>query len=278
VRFGEFGPLLFRYRANASRPPKADFIRFGCFRVTEQKTGFPTVDLGTLRFLFSGGAPCPVSLIDRYAKRGITLQQGFGLTEVGPNCFALEKRDCFEKAGSIGYPNFAMEARLTDDGGRQVAAGEVGELALRSPAICSGYWNNPELTQEVIRDGWFLTGDLASRDADGCFYIAGRKKDMFISGGENVYPTEVENVLRSHPKILDVAVVGVTHDKWGEVGRAAVVLKDGETATQDELTHWCIGRIGKFKIPKTMIFLNDLPRTNSGKVNSAQIREWKPAS
>jgi fatty-acyl-CoA synthase len=234
---------------------------------------FPTVDLSRLRFLFSGGAPCPVPLIERYAKRGITLQQGFGLTEVGPNCFALEKRDYLRKAGSIGYPNFAMQARLVDDDGREIPVGETGELALRSPAMCSGYWRNPEQTRQAIRDGWFFTGDMASQDADGCFYIVGRKKDMFISGGENVYPAEVEAVLRSHPKIADTAVVGVPHPKWVEVGSAAIVLKRGEQASDQEILAWCAGKIGKYKIPKGVLFINELPRMESGKINKVELKQ-----
>jgi fatty-acyl-CoA synthase len=233
---------------------------------------FPHVDLSSLRFVFSGGAPCPVPLIERYASRGITLQQGYGLTEVGVNCFALEKRHSLRKAGSIGYPNFAMEARLLDDAGKEVAPGEVGELALRSPAMSSGYWKNPAETERAYRDGWFMTGDLASCDQDGCYYIAGRKKDMFISGGENVYPAEVETLLRSHPKILDAAVIGIPHEKWGEVGKAAVVLRPAEDMSADEVTRWCQGKIGKYKIPKSIHFLEQLPHNNMGKVDKTELR------
>jgi fatty-acyl-CoA synthase len=233
---------------------------------------FSNTDFSGLHFLFSGGAPCPIPLIERYAQQGARLQQGFGLTEVGPNCFANEKRDYLRKAGSIGYPNFAMEARILGENGLEVPRGEVGELALRSQAMFSGYWNNAELTSQVMRDGWFLTGDLAACDEDGCFRIAGRKKDMFISGGENVYPAEVENVLRLHPQIAEVAVVGIPDEKWGEVGLAAVIMRSDEVANERGILDWCVGKIGKFKIPKAVLFLDQLPRTDSGKVNKAQIR------
>ena len=233
---------------------------------------FPTADLGSLRYVISGGAACPVTLIERIVARGLAYRQGMGLTEVGPNCFSLEPRDALRKPGSIGFPNLAMEARIVDDEGRDLGADEVGELALRSPAMCSGYWEDPEATAAAIRGGWFFTGDLARRDAEGYYYIVDRKKDMFISGGENVYPAEVERVLAEHPAVEQVGVVGVPDPKWGEVGCAAVVLRPGTQCAQTDLLRFCEGRLARFKIPKTVRFVAELPRTHSGKVQKSALR------
>ena len=233
---------------------------------------FQTADLTSLRYIISGGAPCPVPLIQRWTDRGITLRQGFGLTEVGPNCFALDARDALRKAGSIGFPNFSIEPRIVDDTGIDVATGEVGELILRTPAMCSGYWGNPGQTAAAIRDGWFHTGDLARRDSEGYYYIVDRKKDMFISGGENVYPAEIENILKTHPRVAEVAVIGVPHPKWGETGCAVVVLEACEKITREELLAFCSGKIAKFKIPQAIVFADELPRTTSGKVRKEELR------
>lgn len=233
---------------------------------------FHTANLSTLRYVISGGAPCPVPLIQRWVDRGVALRQGFGLTEVGPNTFALDADDAMRKAGSIGFPNFSVEARIVDHQEHDVRAGEIGELLLRTPAMCSGYWNQPELTREAIRDGWFHTGDLASRDAEGYCYIVDRKKDMFISGGENVYPAEIEHSLREHPRIADVAVVGLPDPKWGEAGCAVVVLQSGESVTEQDLLSFCSGRIAKFKIPRKFVFASELPRTISGKVRKQDLK------
>jgi fatty-acyl-CoA synthase len=233
---------------------------------------FPSANLTSLRYVISGGAPCPVPLIEQWIERGITLRQGFGLTEVGPNTFALDSQDARRKAGSIGFPGFSIEARIVDEGGRDVDGGNVGELIMRTPAMCSGYWNNPGQTNAAIRDGWFHTGDLARRDDEGYYYIVERKKDMFISGGENVYPAEIEHLLRTHPKIADVAVIGTPHPKWGEVGCAVVVLRPDESASEEELFGFCAGKIAKFKIPKRLIFIAELPRTVSGKVRKQDLK------
>lgn len=233
---------------------------------------FETSDLSSLRYVISGGAPCPASLIERLIARGLAYRQGMGLTEVGPNCFSLEPRDALRKPGSIGFPNIAMDARIVDDAGRDLGADEVGELALRSPAMCAGYWDDPEATAAAIRGGWFFTGDLARRDAEGYYYIVDRKKDMFISGGENVYPAEVERVLAEHPAVEQVSVLGVPDPKWGEVGCAAVVLRAGAQCAEADLLRFCEGRLARFKIPKSVRFFAELPRTHSGKVQKSALR------
>lgn len=233
---------------------------------------FEKVDLRSLRYVISGGAPCPIPLIHRLIQRGLNFKQGFGLTEVGPNCFALEERDALRKAGSIGFPNFSVAARLVDEDGIDVGPEEVGELIMKTPAMCDGYWNNPEATAAALHDGWFHTGDLARRDAEGYYYIVDRKKDMYISGGENVYPAQIEQVLLQHPKVDQAAVVGVPHAKWGEVGCAAIVLRAGEQASEEEILNFCQGKLAKFKIPKSVAFVLELPRTHSGKVQKQEMK------
>ena len=234
---------------------------------------FESTDFNSLRYVISGGAPCPVPLIERWNARGVTLRQGFGMTEVGPNTYSLDGRDAVRKAGSIGFPNFSVETRIVDDEGREVQPGTTGELLLRTPAMCSGYWNNPEQTSAAICDGWFHTGDLSRLDNEGYCYIVDRKKDMFISGGENVYPAEIERVLLAHPKIAEAAVIGVPDPRWGEAGCAVILLKPGEAMQESEVAAFCSGRIAKFKIPKAVVFVNDLPRTVSGKIRKQELKE-----
>ncbi|MCU1307867.1 MAG: AMP-dependent synthetase and ligase [Acidobacteriaceae bacterium] len=233
---------------------------------------FEKADLSSLKWVISGGAPCPLPLMKRLMARGLLFKQGFGMTEVGVNCFCLEIPDAERKIGSIGFPNFAMEARIVDDDGVDVAANVSGELILRTPCMCNGYWNNPEQTAQAIRDGWFYTGDIAKFDDEGYCYIVDRKKDMFISGGENVYPAEVEKLLIRHPKILEVAVVGVPNAKWGEVGAAVVILKSGESATEEEILSFCQSQIAKFKIPRSVYFVQSLPRTVTQKVQKQELK------
>jgi fatty-acyl-CoA synthase len=230
-------------------------------------------DLSSLRYVITGGAPCPVPLIERWNARGVTLRQGFGMTEVGPNAFSLDGRDAVRKAGSIGFPSFSIESRIVDDAGRDVPAGATGELILRTPAMCSGYWNNPEQSAAAIRGEWLYTGDLARQDDEGYFYVVDRKKDMFISGGENIYPAEIERVLAVHPKIAEVAVIGTPDARWGEVGCAIILLKAGEAMQESEVVEFCAGRIAKFKIPKLVRFVADVPRTVTGKIQKNALRK-----
>ncbi len=223
-----------------------------------------------LKTLLCGGAPCPPVVIHRYLDLGYNFRQGYGLTEVGPNCFSLSPAHTSSKLGTVGMPIFHSEARLLKDDGSDATAGEVGELLLRGPHVTSGYWNNPEATAKVLdSEGWFHTGDYATVDEDGFYSIVGRKKEMFISGGENVYPAEVENVLAEHPGIQELAVVGVPHEKWGEVGMAVIVKKDeykGEPMTDESLKLWTRERLAAYKVPKRWVFVSELPKNSSGKV------------
>ena len=221
-----------------------------------------------LKMYVTGGAPNPKAQVERFARAGIRFSDGFGMSETGSN-FAMPVHNVerlIGKAGSCGQPLMAVQTRLVDDEGRDVKPGETGELWLRGPSITPGYWNQPELTAKAFVDGWFKTGDAAIQDADGFFYIVDRKKDMYISGGENVYPAEVEAVLAELPDIAAAAVIGVPDAKWGEVGRAFVVLKPGATLTAEAIQAHCLSRLAKFKSPARVVLTDALPQTGSGKV------------
>ena len=198
------------------------------FKMLLDSPEFAALDFSHLRWCASGGAPLPLQLLRAYQERGLIFRQGYGLTEVGVNCFAMSDEDSLRKPGSIGKPMMFTEAKLVDPKCNQVAANEVGELCLRGPHVCRGYWNNPAATAQVLdAEGWFHTGDLARCDEDGFFYIAGRSKDMIISGGVNIYPAEIEKELLDHPSIAEVSVIGTSDEKWGEVPVAFVALKSG---------------------------------------------------
>ena len=237
-----------------------------------REPGFQSADLSSVRFAIVGGEPMPIELIKLWQAKGVAIRQGYGLTEFGPNVFSLNEEDGLRKIGSIGFPNFYVEAKVLADDGGEILDGGVGELALRGPICTPGYWRNAEATRQTIRDGWLMTGDLVRRDEEGYYYVAGRKKDMYISGGENVYPVEVERLLSSHPSIREVAVIGVPDPKWGEVGKAFVALKAGAAIAADDLLAFCTGKLAKFKIPKQFEFLPDLPKGDSGKVLKRKLR------
>jgi fatty-acyl-CoA synthase len=238
-----------------------------------EQPAFAEVALESVRYAIVGGEPMPIPLIRAWHAKGVPIRQGYGLTEFGPNVFSLPERDAERKAGSIGFPNFYIDARVVDDAGSELPADEIGELVLRGPAAMQGYWRNPEATAETLRDGWLHTGDLVRRDADGYFYVVGRKKEMFISGAENVYPAEVEGFLATHPAVKAVAVVGVPDARWGEVGKAFVVLHDGAALDADALVDFARTGLAKYKVPKHVAFLDALPTSDSGKVLKRALRE-----
>jgi len=240
---------------------------------------FEAADLSSIRWLISGGAPLPLYLIDAYQKRGVVFKQGYGLTEVGVNCFAMSVEESVAKKGSIGRPLMMTEAKLIDEAGADVPVGEVGELCLRGPHVSKGYWRNAAATAEAIdAEGYFHTGDLARRDADGFFTIAGRRKDMLISGGVNVYPAEIEGELLLHPAVMDAAVVGVPDPTWGEVGVAFVVARPGESVSKEALLAFAEARLARYKLPKEVVFVDALPRTAYGKVVKGELRDRFVAS
>ncbi|MEW6730375.1 MAG: long-chain fatty acid--CoA ligase [Acidobacteriota bacterium] len=243
------------------------------FQMMLESTRFASTDLSSLRFFISGGAPCPIPLIEAYNRRGVILTQGYGLTEVGPNCFKLGNEDALRKAGSIGFPSLHSEVRIVDENGEDVRPGEIGQLILKGLHVCSGYWQNSEATAAAMSNGWFYTGDLARQDQDGYYYIAGRAKDMIISGGENIYPAEVEAVLHTHPAIASAALIGLPDPKWGETPAAVVILHTHHLATADEILAFCSGKLARYKIPKRVFFINEFPLSASGKVLKRILKE-----
>jgi acyl-CoA synthetase (AMP-forming)/AMP-acid ligase II len=233
---------------------------------------FEKYDWSSVRNILVYAAPVPVTLIKEYAAAGIQVRQLYGLTE-GNTATVLDPENALTKVGSCGKPFFHTEVRVVDDEGKDVGPEVNGEILLRMPNLMKGYWNRPKDTAATIRDGWLYTGDIGKMDADGFFYILDRKKDMIISGGENIYPAEIEDYLLNHPQIADVGVIGYAHEKWGEAVKAIVVLKPGETLTEAELIEWCQGKIGRFKIPKTVVFTDAIPRTPTGKILKRVLRE-----
>jgi len=236
------------------------------FQMMLESPRFGDTDFSSMRFLISGGAPCPIPLMEAFQRRGVAFTQGFGLTEVGPNCFRLGLEDAVRKAGSIGLPAFHSQARIVDERGRDVPRGEVGELILSGLHVCSGYWQNSAATEAALVDGWFYTGDLARQDAEGYYYIVGRTKDLIISGGENIYPAEVEAVLHTHPAVASAALVGISDPKWGETPVAAVIARQGHSVTSQQIIDYCSDKLARFKIPRQIFFVNEFPLSGSGKV------------
>lgn len=232
---------------------------------------FDKVDLSSVRYAIVGGAPMPIPLINTWHSKGVFIRQGFGLTEVGPNCFSLHQDDAIRKKGSIGFPNFYIDAKVVKEDNTECAANEVGELWLKSPVVTPGYWKNEKATKEAITDGWFHTGDLVKQDQDGYFYVVDRKKNMYISGGENVFPAEIESFLYTNEKIKEVAVIGVEDERWGEVGKAYVVLKENTSAVENEIIEFCKGNLAKYKIPKHIEFLTELPKSEAGKIDKKKL-------
>jgi fatty-acyl-CoA synthase len=249
------------------------------FQLLADAPRFATTDLSATRTAMCGGAPCPLPLIERYRERGILFRQGYGLTEVGPSVFSLVADDAFRKAGSVGWPNFYVQARVLDEEGREVADDASGELVLGGPAVTLGYFRNPDATAQAFRGDpqrrWFHTGDVCRRDAEGYHYIVDRKKDMFISGGENVYPAEVEQALSQIRGVAEVCVLAVADERWGEVGRAVVVrereIPDNALGAADVLRA-LDGKLARYKIPKSVVFAVELPRNASGKVVREEVK------
>ena len=237
------------------------------YKLLMESPSFSTVDLSQVRWLISGGAPLPLYIIEAYQRRGVAFKQGYGLTEVGVNCFSMTVEESVRKKGSIGKAMMFTEARAVADNGTEVPNGEVGELLLRGPHVCRGYWNSPAATAEAIdANGWFHTGDLARQDEEGFFYIAGRRKDMLISGGVNIYPAEIEDELLLHHAVPDAAVVGVPDPTWGDSAVGCVVLREAGTVKGEELAAFLAQKMARYKIPRRWLFLEALPRTAYGKV------------
>ncbi len=233
-------------------------------------------DHSSLRWLQSGAAPVPVSLIEQYAALDIEIHQVYGLTEcAGPACL-ISPEEALRKAGSTGPAFFHTDVRVVDNKGRDVSPGENGEVLIRAQHVMKGYWKRPEATAETLVDGWLYSGDMATVDAEGFVYIQDRKKDMIISGGENVYPAEIEKLLASHPEVADVAVIGQPSEKWGESAAAVVVPKPDANPEGDALLAWCKDKLARFKQPRQVFFVDEIPRNPTGKILKKILRERFP--
>jgi fatty-acyl-CoA synthase len=228
---------------------------------------FETANFESVRWFYSGGAPCPRELIEAFLDKGLPFGQGMGMTETSPTIFMLSKEDYRRKVGSIGKPVMFCDIAIVDENGAPVQNGEIGELLIKGPHVMKEYWGLPDKTEEAIRDGWFYSGDLMRQDEEGFIYVAGRKKDMIISGGENIYPLEVEQVLKELPEINEAAVIGVSHPKWGEVPIAFISLNQGYTFSQDKAESLCMEKLAKYKVPKQFIILEELPKNATGKID-----------
>lgn len=238
-----------------------------------QSEAIKNTDLSTLRAAISGGAPCPITVIKALRENGMEFTEGFGMTETSPIAACLQPEDVVDHAGSIGRPVQFNDFQILDEEGHEVSVGDVGELCVRGPNVFVGYWGKPDETARALRDGWFHTGDLAHVDEQGFYTLVDRKKDMVITGGENVYPIEVEQVMHQHPEVLEVAVIGVPDDKWGERVMAVVVRTQDATVSAEELRQWTRDRIAHFKAPSEVRLAEELPRTATGKLLKRELRQ-----
>lgn len=239
-----------------------------------QHPDFDQTNLDSLHLLTVGGAPCPEALIEKYQSHGVQICQGYGLTETAPFCSFLSPDKTLEKLGSAGKPPILTDLRIVDSQNEPVPAGEQGEVVIRGPNVMKGYWNRPDATAEAIdAEGWFHTGDIGYLDNEGYLFICDRLKDMVISGGENVYPAEVESVLYTHPSIAEVAVIGLPDDKWGEAVTAVVALHSGESLSLEALREFATPHLARYKIPLRLEIVESLPRNPAGKVLKFQLRK-----
>lgn len=254
--------------------PRLD-VFFGVPAVYQQlalEPAFESADLSRVRAWGCGGAPLADVLVERYAAKGVDVCNGYGMTETGPTAFVAAPEDALTKIGSVGKPQMLLDVRIVDAKGADVTPGESGEIWMRGAGLTPGYWRRPEETAKAFTaEGWLKSGDIGRVDADGCYYVAGRIKEMYISGGENVYPAEVENVLARHPSVLEAAVIGVADEKWGEVGHAFVQLRPAAEATSLEVIQFCRANLAGYKTPKHVTFVEEFPRTAAGKIRKHML-------
>lgn len=234
---------------------------------------FEKTDFSSVNFFIAGGSPCPTSLIESFLKKGVTFNQGYGMTETATAITALKSVDATRKVGSCGKPVFHTDVRIMDLAGKDCSRGEIGEVLVKGPNVIREYWRRPKESAETITDGWLKSGDMGYLDDEGYLFLVDRKKDMYISGGENVYPAEVEDVLMKYDKVADAGVIGIPDDKWGEVGMAVIVKKAGVEVTEKEVIDFCKNMLAKYKIPKKVVFTDALPRTATGKILKKTLRE-----
>jgi fatty-acyl-CoA synthase len=234
---------------------------------------FQSAEFKDMKIFLSGGAPCPLEIYEAYKQKGIAFKEGYGLTEAGPNNFYIDPSEADVKRGSVGKPMLFHNVRILNEDGSETGEDEVGELAIQGNHAFSYYWKNKNATDEALRDGWLYTGDLAKRDKDGYYYIVGRKKEMIITGGENVYPLEIEHWLCSHPCIREAAVVGLPDEKWGEVVTAFIVPEEGPALSDGEVKKYCRQKLGSYKVPKNIYFVSQMPKTHVGKIDKKLLKE-----
>lgn len=242
------------------------------FQMLLEKPRFNQCDFSSIRFFVSGGAACSIPMIEEYQKKGLMFKQGFGLTEVGPNCFLLDEKDAIKKSGSIGKPMPHSKVRVINKEGKDVGVNEPGELLLSGPHVCVGYYKNSKAFEETFKNNFFYTGDLVRVDSDGFFYVVGRIKDMYISGGENVYPGEVEKQITAHPKISEAVVVSVPSEKWGEVG-FAFLKTDGEEISTEMLREHLNPLLSRYKHPHHVLCMKEFPLLPNGKVDRKELKK-----
>jgi len=240
-------------------------------KMMSEESSFENTNFSSLMYCIVGGEAMPIPLIEIWKKQSVLIRQGYGLTEVGPNLTSLHHDDAIRKKGSIGRPNFYVQTKITNNLGEKVGANERGELLLKGPMVTPGYWQNKEETNKSIIDGWFHTGDVVISDEEDYLYVVDRIKNMYISGGENVYPAEIERVLQAHEEIVEAAVINVSHDKWGEVGKAFIVVRDNNL-TEKEIVDYCKTKLAKFKIPKHIEFLKEIPKNDTGKIDRKSLK------
>ena len=238
-----------------------------------QHPDFAQTDLTRVQTAGVGGAPCAEAILNGWSDRGVPLVQGWGMTETSPGGTALAPEDALRKIGSAGKALLHTDIKIVAEDGQEVAQGETGELLIKGPNITPGYWNNPEATEKSFTDGWLMTGDAARCDEEGFVFIVDRWKDMYISGGENVYPAEVENVLYQLPQVAEAAVIGVADARWGETGKAVIALKPDAVLDEPTVIAHCLANLAKFKVPQTVAFTDALPRNATGKVLKRSLRE-----
>jgi fatty-acyl-CoA synthase len=241
------------------------------YRMLTEHEDWSSTDLSSLRLAKSGGGPCRETVMRAWWDRGVDLTQGYGLTECGPNNFAMPDDWAPDRADSIGTPVMHVDARVVDDGGAPVEPGAIGELELASPHAAAGYWRRPEETEATFGGGWVSTGDLARVDEDGYYYIEGRKKNLFVSGGENVYPAEVEDAVADHQKVDEVVVIGVPDEQWGHVGKA--VVEGDRSLTLDELRSFLEDRLAGFKQPRHLAFVDEMPMSGPSKIDREAVKD-----
>jgi fatty-acyl-CoA synthase len=242
------------------------------FLLMTQMPEFETTDYSSVRFFISGGAPIPKPLIETWLNHGVDFNQGYGMTETATAITALRVKDALRKLGSCGKPVFHTDIRIVDMEGIDLPAGDMGEVWVKGPNVIREYWQLPEATAETITDGWLHTGDMGYIDDEGYLFLVDRRKDMYISGGENVYPAEVEDVLMACEQLADAGVIGIPDAKWGEVGLAVVVATPGVEVSEAEVIEFCKGRLAKYKVPKKVVFVEALPRTATGKILKKELK------